>query len=302
MRIPPELAETLAVIVDEGTLDAAAGRLGVTQPAVSQRLRALENIVGQVLLVRSRPVRPTEAGQAVIRLARQIAHLEADAASALGLVGGDTRTSVPIAVNSDSLSTWFLAPLVDLSERLPVVFDLHRDDQDYTVGLLEAGTVIAAVTSRSTPIAGCRVTPLGAMRYRPMATPEFHARWFADGVTAEALAHAPLVDFDRRDDLQSRWLVGRGVDPSLPPRHRVPASSEFADAVRWGLGWGQLLPFQSDDEVARGRLIGLDDSHVEVPLYWQQWTLRSTLLDAVADEIVAHARAVLGPLATSPRS
>lgn len=293
MKIPPELAETLAVIVDEGTLEAAARRLGVTQPAVSQRLRALENIVGQVLLVRSRPVRATSAGEAVVRLARQIAHLEADAAVELGLASVDTRASLPIAVNSDSLSTWFLAPLVRLGERLPVVFDLHRDDQDHTVGLLEAGTVVAAVTSRATPIAGCRVTPLGAMRYRPMATPGFHARWFANGVTDAALESAPLVDYDRRDDLQSRWLTARGVDPSRPPRHRVPASSEFADAVRCGLGWGQLLPFQADDGIASGALIPLDDSHVEVPLYWQQWTLRSALLDAVADEIVDHARRVL---------
>ena len=296
MQIPPELAETLAVIVDEGTLEAAARRLGVTQPAVSQRLRALENIVGQVLLVRSRPVRPTTAGEAVVRLARQIAHLEADAAMELGLASADARASLPIAVNSDSLSTWFLPPLVRLGDRLPVVFDLHRDDQDHTVGLLEAGTVVAAVTSRATPIAGCRVTPLGAMRYRPVATVDFHARWFPDGVTRDELAVAPLVDYDRRDDLQSRWLLTRGVDPALPPRHRVPASSEFADAVRWGLGWGQLLPFQSDDAVAAGTLVPLDDSVVEVPLFWQQWTLRSALLDAVAEEIVAHARAVLAPV------
>ena len=296
MRIPPELAETLAVIVDEGTLDSAARRLGVTQPAVSQRLRSLESIVGQVLLVRSRPVRLTTAGEAVVRLARQIAHLEADAAAALGIAGDADSTSLPIAVNSDSLSTWFLPPLVRLGERYPVTFDLHRDDQDYTVRLLEEGTVVAAVTSRSSPIAGCRVTPLGAMRYRPMATSGFHRRWFPHGVTTQALENAPLVDFDRRDDLQTRWLLARGVDPAVPPRHRVPASSEFADAVRLGLGWGQLLPFQADDALAAGSLIPLDDSHVEVPLFWQQWTLRSSLLDAVADEIVAHARRVLAPL------
>ncbi len=293
MKIPAEHARTLAAIVDEGSFDDAARVLGVTQSAVSQRLRALESLVGQVLLVRSRPVRPTPAGEAVVRFARQIAHLEADAAAALGVAGDESRTSLPIAVNSDSLSTWFLPPLARLSARLPVVFDLHRDDQDHTVTLLEEGTVVAAVTSRSAPIAGCRVTPLGAMRYRPMATADFHERFFAAGVTEEALASAPLVDFDRRDDLQTRWLLERGVDPSSPPRHRVPASSEYAEAVRAGLGWGQLLPFQADDMVAAGTLVPLDASHVEVPLYWQQWTLRSALLDDVASEIVDHARGVL---------
>lgn len=296
MKIPPDLAHTLAVLVDEGSFDGAARTLGITQPAVSHRVRTLESLVGQVLLVRARPVRPTPAGEAVIRFARQLLHLEADAAAALGLTGDEARTSVPIAVNSDSLSTWFLPPLATLSARLPVVFDLHRDDQDHTVRLLEEGTVVAAVTSRSTPIAGCRVTPLGAMRYRPMATAAFHERWFPDGVTSDALARAPLVDFDRRDDLQTRWLNARAVATSMPPRHRVPASSEYADAVRAGLGWGQLLPFQADDLLERGLLRPLDDSHVEVPLYWQQWTLRSALLDEVANEIIAHAREVLVPL------
>lgn len=296
MKIPPDLAQTLAAVVDEEGMDGAAYLLGITQPAVSQRIRALESIVGQTLLVRSRPPRATEAGETVIRLARQFARLEADAAADLGIGGEVGMTSLPLAVNSDSLSTWLLPALISLGERLPVVFDLHRDDQDFTVGLLESGTVMGAITSREKPIAGCRVTALGAMVYRPMATAHFHERWFAKGVTQAALAAAPVVDFDRRDDLQTRWLTARGVDPLLPPRHRVPASSEFAEAVLGGLGWGQLLPFQAERAEAAGELLPLDDSHVSVPLFWQQWNIRSTVLEAVAEEIVGHARRVLAPL------
>lgn len=293
MKIPAELAVTLVAIVDEGSLDGAAAVLGISQPAVSQRLRTLESIVGRVLLIRSRPVRATPAGHAVVRFGRQLAHLEADVVSELGIGDREAITSLPIAVNSDSLGTWFLPPLAALSERLPVVFDLHRDDQDFTVGLLERGTVLAAVTSREQPIAGCRVTALGSMRYRPMATAAFHRRWFADGVTPQALQRAPLVDFDARDDLQTRWLISQGVDPTAPPRHRVPASSDFADAVLMGLGWGQLLPFQADDALEAGRIMALDDSHVEVPLYWQRWNVASALLDEVEAEIVRYGRSVL---------
>ena len=293
MRIQPEHALTLAAVIDEGTMEGAAIALGISQPAVSQRIRALESLTGQVMLVRSRPVRATDAGEAVVRFARQLAHLERDAVAALGMGDETARTSLPIAVNSDSLSTWMLPPLVALAEHLPVTFDLHRDDQDFTERLLEQGVVVAAVTSRAVPIAGCRVVPLGSMRYTPIATTAFRDRWFAGGVTNEALERAPLVDFDRRDDLQTRWLVARGIDPAKPPRHRVPASSDFADAIRMGLGWGQLLPFQMDDGIAAGRLHPLDDSHVEVPLYWQQWNMRSDLLDAVADAVLEHARAVL---------
>lgn len=294
MRIPLELAETVAVVVDEGTLDAAARRLHITPSAVSQRIKTLEEQLGRVVLVRSKPARPTEAGAAVVRLAREFALLEHDALTELGDDAGG-RIAMPLAVNADSLGTWFLEPLARLAQRHPVVFELHRDDQDFTAKLLESGTVMGAVTSRATPVSGCRATPLGVMRYRAVATPGFVSEWFADGVTAGALAVAPLVDFDRRDDLQSGWLTARGVDPARPPRHLVPASNDFATAVKLGLGWGLLPGFQSDAELADGRLVPLGDPPIDVPLHWQQWNLRSALLDAVAAEVAAEAGAVLEP-------
>lgn len=293
-RIPFELAETLAVVVEEGTLDVAARRLHITPSAVSQRVKALEEQLGRVLLVRAKPVRPTAAGTAVIRLARQARLLEHDARIELGVAGDeDAIVSIPLAVNADSLATWFLTPLAALSEQHPVVFDLHRDDQDFTAELLETGTVMGAVTSRAEPVAGCRATPLGAMRYEAVATPRFVARWLADGAGAAQLAAAPLVDFDRRDDLQTAWLGSRGADAGLPPRHRVPASSDFAAAVRRGLGWGMLPRLQSRDALASGELVLLGGDPVDVPLHWQQWNLRSPLLTAIADAVVAEGRRVL---------
>jgi LysR family transcriptional regulator (chromosome initiation inhibitor) len=297
VRIPPELAETLAVVVDEGSLDAAARRLHVTPSAVSQRIKTLEEELGRVVLVRSRPVRPTEAGAAIVRLARQSALLEHDALAARGVDGeGAALVSVPLAVNADSLATWFLEPLARLRERHPVVFELHRDDQDFTAGLLESGTVMGAVTSRATPVAGCRVSTLGVMRYEAVATPEYRARWLVDGVTAKALEAAPLVDFDRRDDLQSQWLTAQGADAASPPRSYVPASNDFASAIKLGLGWGLLPSFQSEAELADGRLVRLGGPPVDVPLYWQQWNLRSPLLDAIAVELVAEGRRVLAAM------
>ncbi|TDN91975.1 LysR family transcriptional regulator ArgP [Microbacterium sp. BK668] len=297
VRIPVELAETLAAVVDEGSLDAAARRLHVTPSAVSQRIKALEEQLGRVVLVRSKPARPTEAGAAVVRLARQTALLEHDALAALGV--DDDRgalVAVPLAVNADSLATWFLEPLARLRDRHPVVFELHRDDQDFTAGLLESGAVMGAVTSRATPVAGCRVSPLGVMRYEAVATPGYCERWLGEGATPEALASAPLVDFDRRDDLQSQWLTAQGVDAASPPRSYVPASNDFATAIKLGLGWGLLPGFQSAAELADGRLVRLGGPPVDVPLYWQQWNLRSPLLDAVADELVAEGRRVLAVL------
>ncbi len=297
MRIPVELAETVAAVVDEGTLDAAARRLHITPSAVSQRIKALEEQLGRVVLVRSKPARLTEAGAAVVRMARQVALLEHDTLAELGDDSDEgSRTTVPLAVNADSLATWFLQPLVRLSEQHPVVFELHRDDQDFTAGLLESGTVMGAVTSRSTPVAGCRVSALGAMRYEAVATPAFVRRWMPDPATPSSLVHAPLVDFDRRDDVQTLWLRSLGIDESSPARHYVPASSDFAAAVRIGLGWALLPGFQSREALDAGELVKLGGPPIDVPLYWQQWNLRSPLLDAIADEIVAEGRRVLSPI------
>ncbi|MGX1792864.1 LysR family transcriptional regulator ArgP [Microbacterium sp. NPDC055312] len=294
MQIDAQLAATVAMVVDEGSFDAAARRLHVTQSAVSQRIKAIEQQIGRAVVVRSRPVRATEAGEALVRLARQVALLEHDTITAFGLgdaAADSPRVRIPLAVNADSMATWFLAPLARVARQHPIDVDLHRDDQDYTARMLESGEVMAAVTSEAQPVGGSAVTPLGVLEYRAMATPDYVSRWFADGVTSDALARAPFVDFDRRDALQQGWLRARGVDPWQVPRHYVPASHDFSEAVRLGLGWGLIpAPHISVD------LVALGEPHVRVPLYWQQWNLRSPLLDAIAEEVAAEAARVLAPL------
>lgn len=291
--IPPELASTVAAIIDGGSLEAAAQALSITPSAVSQRLKTLEQQVGRVLVVRGRPAVATPSGEAVVRLARQIALLEHEATAELGLGGAEARASVPLAVNADSMATWFLAPLARLSATHDIDFDLHRDDQNFTARLLESGEVMAAVTSEATPVTGCTVSPLGILTYEAAATPEYAQRWFPTGATSEALSAAPFVDFDRRDALQQQWLAARGVEAQRVPRHHVPASHDFAQAVTLGVGWGMLPSLQLAAPLASGAVIRLGGDPVRVPLYWQQWNLRSALLDAVAVEIADEARRVL---------
>lgn len=289
MKIDPELAATVAAVADEGTLDAASRRLQITPSAVSQRLKALEQQLGRVLVVRSKPARLTEAGEAVVRLARQIALLEHDALGGLGLEGEHpARVGIPLAVNADSMATWFLAPLARLSADHDIDVDLHRDDQNFTARLLESGEVMAAVTSERTPVAGCSVSPLGVLEYQAMAAPSYAARWFPDGVDREALRVAPFVDFDRRDALQHDWLEGMGVSPQGVPRHYVPASHDYAMAVELGLGWGMVPHLQRTAD-----LVPMGGPTLRVQLYWQQWNLRSELLDIIAAEIAVEAMRVL---------
>ena len=172
----------------------------------------------------------------------------------------------------------------------PVLFDLHRDDEDRTADLLRRGTVMAAVTSDRTPVPGCSVRRLGRMRYRRRGIAGVRARWFAAGLAGGALAAAPMVVFDRADQLQDRFVRRHLRRAAAPPRHYVPSSADFVHAVQLGLGWGMLPDLQSRELLARGELVELDPGHaVDVPLYWQQWKIASAPLAAVSSAVAAAA-------------
>jgi LysR family transcriptional regulator, chromosome initiation inhibitor len=291
MQLDLEQLRTLQAVVEQGTLDAAAGTLHVTPSAVSQRLRALETATGRVLLVRSRPARPTAAGEAVLRLALQVELLAADTAAAIG-DGAAGPAALGVAVNADSLATWFLPALAPLAGEVAV--QLHREDEANTARLLRAGAVVAAITVDPAPVAGCEVTALGAMRYRPMAAPTFVDRWFPDGPTPDALARAPVLVFDRDDRMQHDYLAARAPRAD-PPQTMVPSSSDFAQAIGLGLGWGMVADLQRPSAPP---LVELEAHATDVALYLQRWRLRTTSLDRLAAAIIAGAGA-LSPLTES---
>ncbi|MEU5314032.1 LysR family transcriptional regulator ArgP [Streptomyces sp. NPDC021562] len=291
MELPLDQVRTLLAVVDEGTFDAAAAALHVTPSAVSQRVKALERRTGRVLLRRTKPVRPTESGEVLVRFARQLGRLERDARGELGMSGAGEPTRVSVAVNADSLATWFLGALTGL----PGIFvELRREDEDHTAALLREGLVMAAVTSAPDPVPGCSVRALGRMRYLPVAAPQFAAA-HVRGELADALAEAPVLVFDRHDDFQDGFLRRLGRAGASALRHHVPTSEGFADAVTAGLGWGMVPEAQAEPRLREGRLVRLGgpQSWVDVPLYWQQWKLDSPALGAVAEAVVRTAGGAL---------
>ncbi|MGW7099530.1 LysR family transcriptional regulator ArgP [Streptomyces sp. NPDC054838] len=308
-ELPLEQVRTLLAVVDEGTFDAAAAALHVTPSAVSQRVKALEQRTGRVLLMRTKPVRVTESGQVVVRFARQLARLERDARAELGMGSAEGRGPVrlPIAVNADSLATWFLPALTRVPQDPPVCFELHREDESHTTALLREGQVMAAVTSSPDPVAGCTVRALGLARYLPVASPAFVARYLAGSrPLADRLGGAPAIVFDRRDELQDRFvrsLAGPGAPEAeaAPARHHVPTSEGFRDAVAAGLGWGMVPQPQAEPLLRRGELVLLTPRRtMDVPLYWQQWKLDSPALAAVAAVIAEAAAEALLPADPTP--
>lgn len=289
--------EALLAAVTEGTFDAAAQTLHVTPSAVSQRIKALETRVGRVLVTRSKPVAPTPSGAVLLRAARQMQAISVDALGELGEPGGEgdrarAPLAIPLAVNADSLATWFVDALAAAGPGL--VFDLRRADETRTAELLRDGTVMAAVTASAEPVSGCTARRLGRMRYRPRASAAFVQRWLSDGVTAQTLAAAPVVLFDREDPLQDRYLRRRARRSLSPPRCYVPGSGAFVQAVRQGLGWGMVPDLQAGPVAGQPALVEFDaDGAIDVPLYWQQWRRSSAALERVSAAVTGHAAAAL---------
>jgi LysR family transcriptional regulator, chromosome initiation inhibitor len=294
MALDPVQLTTFQAVIEHGSFDAAARVLHVTPSAVSQRIKALEQIVGQVLVRRARPCVPTAAGRPLVRLGRQVTLLEQEALDAArGALSGRARTRVAVVVNADSLAGWFLPALAAVPD---VVFELHTEDEGHTAELLRAGTVMAAVTTERVAVQGCRVQRLGAMRYLAVAAPDCHAAWFAGREPAAAFAAAPMVRFNRKDLLQHRFARTFTRHDIDPPTHFVPASASFTEAVRLGLGWGLVPEDVAGADIAAGRLVELAGGHhLDVPLYWQYWRLESTALSALTAAVRAAAATALRP-------
>ena len=291
-----EHLETLVALIEEGTFEAAARRLAVTPSAISQRIKAMEQSTGQVLVQRSNPVEPTAAGDIALRYGRQMRLLEDEATRALALEESEGgAVTVPLAINADSLGTWFMEALARV-ESPGVAFEVIRDDQEHTTSLLRAGKVMAVVTSEADAVQGCRSELLGTMTYRAVCSPGFLARALAGEATPAGLGRATVVDFDRKDETQNRFFRDFAGRPLRAPRHYIPTSADYGRAIVLGLGWGLLPDQQCLAEIERGELVEIaPDQHVEIPLYWQRWTLESPLLEELTVAVKTVAAREMAP-------
>ncbi|MFV0409814.1 MAG: LysR family transcriptional regulator ArgP [Paracoccus sp. (in: a-proteobacteria)] len=281
----PALA-ALAEIARRGSFEAAAHALGVTQSAVSQRIKTLEARAGQVLLDRGPPVVPTEAGLRLIAHLDQVRLLEAG----LGQDAGSGPPVIRIAVNADSLASWAIKALPEA----PGLLDLTIDDQDHAESWLRAGLVSAAITASRGPVAGCDSHALGAMRYLAVASPAFIARHFRDGVTPEALRRAPAITFNAKDGLQDLWVRRHLGQRIALPTHLIPTSEGFAEAARLGLGWGMNPEILIAEDLRAGRLQPLlPGTDLDVALYWQVARIMAPSLAPLTRAIRKAARAQL---------
>jgi LysR family transcriptional regulator (chromosome initiation inhibitor) len=290
--------QAVSLVVRTGSFDKAAQALSVTPSAVSQRVKQLEERLGTVLIVRGQPCTATERGEWLCRHMEQVGLLEGELMTRLPALAEpdlpQQRVTLRVATNADSLGTWFLGAVAAFANRSAHLLDIAVDDQEHTADWLRQGRVLAAVTALEKPIQGCRVIPLGSLRYLATASPEFMALHFADGVTLPALAFAPSLVFNQKDRLQSQWMeIALGESPSHPV-HWVPSTQGFVEASLLGIGWCANPELLVRDHLATGRLRELKPgTALDIPLFWQVNRVAAERLADLTRAVVETARRLL---------
>lgn len=294
MNLDPKQTEAFRSVIETGSFEQAALRLHLTPPAISQRVRALESALGNALVVRSRPCRPTEVGQRLLQYLRRATLLEADLLADLA-EQSDAPLIVVAALNADSLGTWFFPALAEVLIRERVLLDLTVEDQDHTYSLLETGLAIGCISTEPKPMRGCTAEALGSMRYRLVASDAFRQRFFPQGLTRAAARRAPVVAYTRKDRLQSAFLVQRfGLPEGSYPTHFVPGAEPHYYAIRYGLGYGMVPELLLKDDLASGDIIDLaPDAPRDVALYWHTWKVQSPRMENLSRQIVEAAPKIL---------
>ena len=290
-----KLIEALAMVAREGGFDKAARALHITQSAVSQRLKLLEELTGQVLIARTTPPQATSAGRKLIKHYLQVKRLEDDLMGAMAASGNKGHTSIALGINADSLAFWFLEAMHPIVLEARVLLDIRVNDQEQTHRLLKDGEVMGCISTQEQPMQGCRMEYIGRMTYRMMAAPEFAAQWFPNGLTIDAVGRAPALIFNRQDELHHK-LLHQSLEevPASIPANYVPSVEKFADFIALGLAYGMLPDQQSKPLVDTGQMVNLaPDCHVAVKLYWHCWNLKSGLLERLTQHLVRNAKTLL---------
>ncbi len=297
MQFDYPLLEALAAVIREGTFEAGARSLNITQSAVSQRLKLLEDKAGAVLIVRGRPCVATEFGQQLYRHVAKVKLLEHDLRKSLTSIENPSSgmsAVIRIAVNMDSLATWFPEAIQRAGSELNVHFDIIPDDQEHTAESLRSGEALAAVTTEANPLHGCRRVPLGAMEYVAVATPTFIATNFPNGVSLETVSNATHLVFNRKDMLLQQWFLNAFGESAPHVGHLVPSVSGYVACSVNGAAWGLNPRFSVEPYLDDGSLVEfVPGTSVFVPLYWQSSGQGSEIMKVLSSIVVDVARKCL---------
>ncbi len=293
-KLDYNLLETLAVVVRTGSFEGAAVELGITQSAVSQRIKLLESRNGAVLIVRGRPCVATDVGIQFCRHVNQVLLLEHDFIQTIQTGqsrGANGPPTIRIAVNADSIATWFPEVIARANREYDILLDIIPDDQDHTLERLRNGDAMAAVTAEVEPPHGFRKSLLGKLGYIAVASRDFYETHFSDGVSEETVSKAPCLTFDRKDMLLTKWASMAFDGKVNLLTHWMPSFTGYLQCCLKGAGWGLVPQLSAANFLVDGTLLELCPSvHIDVPLYWQSSTNSGQTMLALSQIVQESAR------------
>ncbi|MGM0543305.1 MAG: LysR family transcriptional regulator ArgP [Pseudomonadota bacterium] len=279
-----KLLKALATVVECGGFERAGDVLGLSQSAVSQRVKALEVRLGQPVLVRHPHLAPTPAGQRLLTHYQQVQLLERDLRGSLPTLD-DPAPRLRIAINADSVVTWWADAIADICEAEGLLLDLVIEDQDVGLKRLRDGDVAACLCATPQPIAGARCLTLGEMHYHPLASPAYAARYFPHGPSADAFLQAPAIVYGPHDQLQHQFLAQCGYHGRFP-YHLCPSSEGFMRLATAGIGYGMMPQLQTHALMQSGQLVSIAPGQtLSVPLYWHYWRHSGNLVERLTERL-----------------
>lgn len=294
-RFDYKLLHALSMVMQEQSFERAASALFISQSAVSQRIKQLEEFVAHPVIVRGHPIVPTAIGEQLLSHFRQVQQLESVLLPELLTDESEKTVTLNVAANADSVATWFFTAMTPLMQRYPVELNLIIDNESRTIDKLKSGEAFAAVSLESNALPGYQAYELGDMEYILVASDEFKARYFSHGINADTLRSAPGVSFDPKDDMHVRFIEKHFDLPAGSyPRHTVRSSEAFVDLARKGVAYTLLPKLQISDYLQSGELVNLlpSKSHVQT-LYWHCWVMLRGVYKEVSSEMVKQARLLL---------
>lgn len=290
-----KLLSAFSAVIEQQSFELAANKMFISQPAISQRIKTLEENLGQPVLIRSHPITMTPVGEKLLSHYKMVHQLESDLMPNILANAPGKPIKISLAVNADSIATWFLDAISPILKNHLVELNLLIASGTDTTDKLRSGEAIAGLTNVSTPLPGYKTEKLGTMNYILVASKEFQCRYFSKGVTKTSLKMAPSITYDHKDNMHDKFISKHfDVKANEYYSHRVSSSEAFVDLTKRGLAYCLIPELQIKDELESGELINIyPQAPLIEPLYWHSWVMVKGINKKISQEIVHYGQSIL---------